>query len=444
MNRGILRASLCLLASVTLASGLARAHDHEVLRGRLVFADHEKPVVRVLDLDSGEVTHSFDVPKADPALIATEGGRFVVIRTGDEAGTIKFLDTGLFYETHEDHFDIDKGEVKMLDLTFTGAKPSHVVSDNGWVTLFYDGERPWIAKSDHKVLAIKLDTLDKAKPEVSIWPAPAPQHGIAVPLGQDAFLVSVSKEAYAKGDDKTVSSRPNGFEILNKAEGWKLIASFNDAANLDRSCKEMHGHASLKNTHVFGCNGKIEGDAKSDGGVLIIAKAPGEQWGSRKLLYPDNRRASTLKGRSAGRYLVANYGGADGKPFNALLRIDPSAANLAMADVFQIPDDQPVCQYELTTDGKRVVNLTPNGKLRIYEMEPAWKEIASFDAVPAFDCAWDTKTPAPTVAIINNSAFVSDPENGRIREFYLNSLKQGLDIPVEGKPSAIAGGGNAG
>jgi hypothetical protein len=48
------------------------------------------------------------------------------------------------------------------------------------------------------------------------------------------------------------------------------------------------------------------------------------------------------------------------------------------------------------------------------------------------------------VAIINNSAFVSDPENGRIREFHLNSLKQGLDIPVGGKPSAIAGGGSAG
>lgn len=440
----VFRTSFGVLASTLLVVGAALAHDHEVLRGRLVFTDHEKPVVKVLDLDSGEVTHSFGVTKADATPVATEGGRFVVIRTGDEAGTIKFLDAGLFYEAHEDHFDIAKGEVKMLDLTFTGAKPSHVVSEVGWVTLFYDGERPWIGKSDHKVVAIRHDTLDKPKPEVSIWPAPAPQHGIAVPLGGDAFLVSVSKEAYAKGDDKTVSSRPNGFQILDRADGWKAVASFNDAANPDQSCKEMHGHASLKNVHVFGCNGTIEGEAKSDGGVLIIAKGAGEKWGSRKLRYPDDRRASTIKGRSAGRYLVGNYGGAGGKPFDALLRIDPSAATLTSADIFPIPGGQHVCQYELTSDGKRVVNLTQDGKLHIYEIEPAWKEIASFEAVPAFDCAWDARTPSPTVAVINNSAFVSDPENGRIREFYLNSLKQGLDIPVGGKPSAIAGGGNAG
>lgn len=189
---------LRLAAGIALSSSAAHAHDHDVLRGRLVVADHEKPLVKVLDLDTAEVTHSFEATKADATLIATEGGRFIVIRTGDKAGTIKFLDNELFYETHEDHLDIEKGEVKLLDHTFTGDKPSHVVSENGWVTLFYDGERPWLGKSDPKVVAIRHDTLDKGKPEVAIWPAPAPQHGIAVPLGGDAFLVSVSKEAYAK------------------------------------------------------------------------------------------------------------------------------------------------------------------------------------------------------------------------------------------------------
>lgn len=128
----------------------------------------------------------------------------------------------------------------------------------------------------------------------------------------------------------------------------------------------------------------------------------------------------------------------------ALLRIDPSVATLTAADVFPIPDDQQVCQYELTNDGRRIVNLTQDGKLRVYDIAPTWQQFATFDAVPAFDCAWDSTMPSPTVAVINNSAFVSDPENGRIREFHLNSLKQGLDIPVDGKPSAIAGGGNAG
>ena len=74
---------LSLLSSLALSAAFASlpafAHDHAVLRGRLVFADHEKPVVRVLDLDSGEVTHSFDVPKANPGFATAQGGRFVVI-----------------------------------------------------------------------------------------------------------------------------------------------------------------------------------------------------------------------------------------------------------------------------------------------------------------------------------------------------------------------------
>ena len=41
--------------------------------------------------------------------------------------------------------------------------------------------------------------------------------------------------------------------------------------------------------------------------------------------------------------------------------------------------------------------------------------------------------------MIGGNAFVSDPLNGRIREYSLDSLKQGLDLPVEGKPANLAG-----
>jgi hypothetical protein len=441
----MIRSAFYLTACTTalLIGAEALAHDHASSRGRLIFSDHEKPVVGILDLDTGEVTHQFAVSKAGAMLLATENGRHVIVRTGDDKGTIRILDSGLHHERHEDHVDIDKEEPGLLDLTFTGDRPSHVVSENGWTTLFYDGQRPWLGKSDHKVVLIETDSLDKPQPTVDVWPAPAPQHGIAVPLGGGEFLISVVKEAYARGDDKTVSSRPDGFAILDRAQGWKVVASFNDVADPARSCKEFHGHASLKNVHAFGCNAKLDGDARSDGGVLIVGKAADGRWGSRKLAYPDLRRTSTIKGVGTGRFLVGNYGGANGGAFDALVRIDPQAEALATADVFAIPGGTPVCQYEVTDDS-RVVNLTSDGKLRIYALAPAWAEVASFDAVAPFDCAWDARTPAPTVAVIGGSAFVSDPVNGRIREFYLNTLKQGLDLPVGGLPTKIAGGGNAG
>jgi hypothetical protein len=426
---------LSLVAGFALAclamSGSARAHDHAVLRGRLVFADHEKPVVRVLDLDTGEVTHSFDVPKANPGFAGVEGGRFVVVKTGDEAGTLRFLDTGLTVESHGDHVDIDKGEVKLLAFSVTGDKPAHVVSGHGQLALFYDGARPWERKSEAKAVLVTIAGLSAGKPAVEIWPSPAPQHGIVVPLGGRQWLMSMPNPVYAKGEDRSASSRPDGFEILERSSSWKRIASFNDPARKDASCKLFHGYASKKGRHVFGC---AEGEG---GGLLILSQSKNGRWVAGKIAYPDERRVSALKSREAGRYLVGNYGLKS--PYDALLRIDPAAGRLTADDILPVPGSQAACQFELSSDGARLVNLTADGRLRIYEVAPAWKELAAFEAVPPFDCAYGAKTATPSLAVIGGSAFVSDPGNGRIREFHLDTLKQGLDMPVGGAPANLAG-----
>jgi hypothetical protein len=431
------------LAMMTLAMGpslvaltaAALAHDHAVSRGRLVFADHEKPTVSILDLDSGEVTHSFAVPRPNPVLATTEDGRYTVIKTGDDAGTVRFLDTGLTYESHGDHTDVEKGEVKLLDYALTGDKPAHVVSENDWVAVFFDGHRPWERASEPGVVFVKLDTLNEAKPTTRIWKSPAPQHGIAFALGKNEWLVSTHNEPYSKGDQKA-SSRSNGFKVL-KGSDWKVMASFDDLSDPQKSCKEFHGHASLSNVHVFGCAQGPEGNVKA-GGVLVLGKSGG-QWKARRVTYPDDRRSSTIKARAGGQYLIANYGNKG--PYDALLRIDPKAKELKAADIFQIPDGQAVCQFEVTSSGKRVANLTADGKLRIYDVAPEWKQVAQFDAVPAFDCAYGAKTPTPSLAIVGDSAFISDPVNKRIREYGLGSLQQGLDLPIEGMPANLANGG---
>lgn len=420
-----------------LALSTAQAHDHAILRGRLVFADHDKPVLRILDLDSGETTHSFPVPLPNAGLATAGDGRHVVVKTGDEAGTIRFLDSGLVRESHGDHDDVEKLTPKLLDLVVTGDKPAHIVSEQGQIALFYDGDRPWLRKSDPKVVLLDLASLGAKSPKSVVWKSSAPQHGIAIPLGRRRLLVSVPNPVYAKGEDRSASSRPDGFEILDttgKPESWKPVFSVNDTAKPDASCKLFHGHAAIKDTHVFGC-------AEGEGGGVLVLRQDGKSFAAHKLAYPDARRTSTIKG-SAGRHLVGNYGLKS--PYDALLRIDPAATKLSEDDVLQVPGDQAACQFEVSSNGKRLANLTADGKLRIYEIAPAWKEVASFNAVPAFDCAYGAKTPTPNLAIIGTSAFVSDPTEGRIREYNLDSLQQALDLPVEGKPTIIAGGASGG
>jgi hypothetical protein len=414
----------------------ALAHDHAPLRGRLVFADHEKPVLRILDLDTGEVTHSFDLTRPAFGLAAAEDGRHVVVRTGDPAGTIRIFDSGLASESHGDHDDIVKVAPKLLDLSITGQKPAHVVSANGEIALFYDGEKPWEAKSEPKAVLVNLKSLSGREPRVRVWTSPGPQHGIVVPLGGDELLLSLPNAPYATGEDRAASSRPDGFKVVRavgKPEAWKTLVDLNDPSRADASCRRFHGYAAVGRTHVFGCDG-------GEGGALLVLSRQGKKWSARKLPYADERRASSIKG--AGRTMVANLG--TKSPYTSLVRIDPAAKSLKPEDILAVPGDQPGCQFELSGDGKRLANLTPDGKLRIYEMQPAWKELASFDAVPAFDCAYAAPTPTPNLAVKGDLAFVSDPLGGRIREYGLKTLKQGLDLPVEGKPTAIAGGASGG
>lgn len=414
-----------LLAATALFGGLAApvsAHE-TVLRGRLVFGDHEASTLRILDLDTGKVTHSFDVPQPNPSLDMTADGRFVVVRVGDEAGTVKFFDSGLLREPHGDHVDIDKADPGFVDLKLTGDKPAHVLSGHGWISVFFDGQRPWVRPSEARADLIPVAGLESGKPERLSWKSPAPQHGVAVPLGDDRWFLSTPNPAYAKGDDTSASSRPNSFDLVDARDAWKPIGSY--------TCPLMHGHAELDGVHAFGC---------ADGLAILQADGAGS-WNAERFAYPDERVSSAIT--ASGEIMVGNYG-KSGSPFTAFLRIDPSASSAKPGDVFDIPDGQQACQFALAGDGRTLVHLAGDGKLRLYEVTPTWKEVARFDAVAPFDCAFGAPTPTPRLALSGTSAYISDPIAGTIHEFYLATRKQGLDYSVGGAPSTMAGGPSGG
>jgi hypothetical protein len=421
--------------TILLAIGLtvsiatkALCHDHAVSRGRLVFAYADRAAIGVLDLDSADITHRFDVPSANPRLVLGHEGRYVYILTGDAQGTVRVLDAGLTFDAHGDHTDVEKGAVKLLDFALSGSRPSHVTGGGGWVAVFFDGQRGDQATAASsvpgKAIAIEVASLARAKPVTLQFETPGPQHGLAVPLGERTFAVSSPNPAYARFE-ANVGSRPLGM-IIRGAGNARIAAAFDGSVKGNPSCLELHGHASMGKTHVFGCGGKD--------GVFILQKA-GRSWKAVTRTYPDDRRVSTLRARESTRFAVGDYGSPGS--YRALIRIHTqSAAPLSEADVFPIPGDQSVCQFAAA--GERVVNLTPDGKMRIYQLAPEWKEIASFEAVAPFDCAFDAKEPRPWLAVLGDRAFVSDPKEKRIREFDLKALKQELDMPIDGAPGYLA------
>jgi hypothetical protein len=426
----IRRALLLALGFTGVVATQTLAHDHAVSRGRLIFAYADRPAIGVLDLDSGDVTHRFDVPNANPRLVLEREGRYVFVLTGDEQGTVRVLDSGLRFESHGDHTDTEKGDVKLLDFAVNGSRPSHVTSAAGWVAVFFDGQRgdPTAPASLVRARAVAIDvaSLSRAKPVSFVLQTPGPQHGLAVPLGAHVFALSAPNPAYARFEAKA-SSLPVGM-IIRGAATTRPIAAFDGSMKGSASCPQLHGHAAIGEAHVFGCGG-------DDGSGVFIVQRVGRAWKAFQRAYPDNRRVSTLRAHERARYAVGNFGAVGN--YRALIRIHTqSAAPLREADIFSIPADQPVCQF--ATVGERVVNLTTDGKLRIYRVAPEWGEIASFDAVAPFDCAFDAKEPKPSLAVLGDRVFVSDPKERRIREFDPKTLKQGLDLPIDGAPGHLA------
>lgn len=416
-----------LLGSVTALVLVAEtAIAHEVPKGRLFFTDNDAPVLRVLDLDEGRITHELAMPKASARLVALSGGEYLAVSVGDEAGTVLFLDTRLAFEEHGDHRDVAKSEPKLLDPRLSGVKPGHVVEGHGRVAVFYDGGRE--PRVDAVVHLVDLVGLAEARAPVGRWDSPGPQHGIAVPLREGRLSVSTPNPAYVAGE-KDASSLTIGFRVRD-AQG-ALLAELDRAGDPDRRCRGYHGHAAKGELHLFGCFMNEPGHPLADGGILLVRD--GEKGiESRKIPYPADRRVSRFA-HGGGRCFVGNYG----KPgdYRAFLRVDPEGPGPSPADVLAVPGGRAVCQFAMA--GDRLVNLTPYGMLRLRDVE-GWKERAARPVVAEFDCAWNAAM-RPELALAGDRVHVSDPGRGVIHEFSANDLSPLRRLEVGGRPTRMAG-----
>lgn len=103
-------------------------------------------------------------------------------------------------------------------------------------------------------------------------------------------LVSTPNPAYVAGE-KDASSLPIGFRLLDA--GGAVLAELDRPDDPARRCRGYHGPADKGELHLFGCFMRQEGHPLSDGGVLVVRDTPAGVE-TRKLDYPDDRRASTL------------------------------------------------------------------------------------------------------------------------------------------------------
>ena len=385
-----------LLAGVTMPAALAEEKE----AWRLFVSDHGAATVTAIDAERGDVLERLSL-KGPAGLYRTDGGETVFAVQGS-AGTVQAVRSGIAFDDHGDHGDIDISDVKLTDFALAGGKPGHFVELRGNIAMWFDGE-------DKAQLFTERDAArGEAKPRsVSVGAA---HHGVAVPYG-----------------DYAVVSVPNPEDASKRPIGARVVKGEDEQVGAVADCPGLHGSAASGRIYALACNT----------GLLLIEAKDGVPE-IRHLPYSPSLpegSVSTLIGGKGIRYFVGNYGA------DRIVLIDP-----AEADGFRLVQ-LPTRRVHFAADPVRpqfVYVITEDGKL--HQVNFLTGMIAhSLDLTPPYSMDGHWSDPRPRIAVAGNEIVVTDPLNGKLHLVDTASFTKTREIAVEGVPFnivAVGGGGH--
>ncbi|MGA8255545.1 MAG: hypothetical protein WB767_03125 [Nocardioides sp.] len=352
---------------------------------------HEGGVSVVSALD-GTVISTIAMP-GFVRLNAGGDGRHVIVSAD---GGFRALDVGAWTVDHGDHEHAYVGEPGLTDFEVAATEPGHVVVHEGITTLFDDGSGTVTAFD-----SIDLDHPDG--PDLVSYQASDPHHGVAAHGRDGTWLLTVG----------TTEAR-TGVALVDDA-GATLATS--------KDCPGVHGEAFAGDVAVFGC----------EDGVLVV----------------DGRRISKISAPDPyGR--IGNQAGADNSPYvlgdyksdaetelerptrvsvidtrDATMRLVEIGASYTFRSLGRMPDGDGLV---LGTDGS--LHVIDAEKARVTRRLPVldqWREPADWQA------------PRPTLEVVGDTAFVTDPAARRIYVVDLSDLTVRTSFSVDVVPQEMVG-----
>lgn len=395
--------------------------EHDEPLGRLLVADGETGLLQLIDLDHGEVIETF-MMEAPARVYTTESGRIAsVVQRG--ANRVDFIDSGLYFEAHGDHFDRKKGRPSLLLFSLSGEiansqNPVHFVSHAGRVSIHFDGN--FGEGVDSKNIIVREEDLFSPNPDTLILTS-AQQHGAGIPVPGGKIIFS------EPDPDREFGSLPSGFAVLD--EHGNVVQTFNDKENFQASCLGMHGETIVGEHFLAGCNEKRE-DGTGDGGIFVMTHDPVTGlFSTHKIAYPDGLRTSIIRSHHAQSFAIGNYGSNPDPGYNALVRIHPDSTAITPNDIQELPAVYRGFDFD-KEHGDRLAVLTVDGLLQVFNPSD-WTLLGSIQVVEDFS---DAEGHRPALAVGSGSAYVSNPNAGEILEVDLDTVSVSRTFSVEGQP----------
>ncbi|WP_395128061.1 zinc metallochaperone AztD [Klebsiella pneumoniae] len=373
--------------------------DEDVTAWRLFIADHDKPVVNVIDALDGDKLATFNV-KGPANLSRSESGATIFAIQGS-AGVVSTIASGIAFHDHGDHADIDIDAPKLLPLELTGKKPGHFVERQGKIAQWFDGEDSAQILGESAVL--------KGQKNITKVNVVAPHHGVAVPY-----------------DNYAVVSIPNPDDASKRPVGARVVDLQGKKVGDDALCPGLHGSTGSGDTFALSC----------ETGLLLITQknaAPVIRHLPYAKTLPEGS-TSTLIGGKGMQYFIGNYGP------DRIILVDPTES-----DSFRLIQ-LPTRRVHFVVDpvrAKFAYVFTEDGKLN--QIDVLKGEISQSVRVTdpySMDGHWND--PRPRIAVADNKIYVTDPLKSKIIVLDATSFKKTSEISVEGQPFNIVAVGGSG
>ncbi len=380
-------------------------HDHEIAGAVRALVGNADGSLRVYGMANGELVATYQIPDVS-GVNTTEDGRFGVINVRGDGQQFRFLDSGVWVLDHVDHVHLEVDPPTLLAFSVNGSnygtgRPAHVVSRDGRVALFFDGD----AETDPAVAVIlRRSALETGGNPVPVALTGNGHHGLALPTAEDTVIMSVAE---GTGRART------GIRIYDAAGA--------EVAAFPQSCPGLHGYAVVGSHYLLGCH-RTDGA----GGVLRITHDPNpahasDRFTQAQIAYPEGTlHISNFAFHPENSWAVAPWG------TEAMIRVDPTADALSDADILTLPAGQ--CGYTMRDDhGEDLLVLTVDGMLHSVDVA-SWEVHSSMQVMDPFECTGTR----PVLRSVGGFAYLTRPANSDLLEIDLDhdgEITQAVELP---------------
>ena len=390
--------------------------------GRLAVLSADSNVASVFDLDDNDLLDTFTLIHTSNTLTSSADYRFAVIasRAQDYVG---FIDGGMWREDHTAHLHDYEQSPAMSDFEVTGSSPTHILSHDGQMAVFFDGNADAGTPASVKVVT---DT------QISSQADPLPtlnytinMHGVAEPRGEYLLATVRRDDTENTSVAKVLPDQVGVYHLHDDVYEQEQV--------LDVLCPDLHGAAQNEDYVVFGCTDGVLSAHEHDD----VYEA--EKIANIDLL--DGLRIGTLYGHEESDSLI---GIASGHAAGEVILINVNPEQSMMEALSWQPDsDASPVSYAFSHEGNAFLILDSLGFLNVLS---AYEEdgIVRWELRESVDISEQDVSTMPegmsfsmTVAQNGDYVYIADPIAQHVLQIDLETLAITDDIELDFAPQSV-------